>query len=55
MTYQPGPQERDVLISAASLRTGSLNKQLARLAAEVAEQKDATVDLASMDEFDVAM
>jgi chromate reductase, NAD(P)H dehydrogenase (quinone) len=55
MTSQPHTQELDVLIFAASLRGESLNKKLARLAAEVAEQKGATVDLASMDEFDVPL
>ncbi len=43
----------NVLIFAASLRAGSLNRQLATLAARVAEQAGATVDYASMREFDV--
>lgn len=55
MTDHPHPQQLDVLIFAASLRGESLNKKLARLAADVAEQKGATVDLASMDEFDVPL
>lgn len=55
MTDQPFAQELDVLIFAASLRDGSLNKKLATLAAEIAEKEGATVDLASMDEFDVPL
>lgn len=55
MTDTRDPEELDVLIFAASRRTNSLNKKLARLAAEVAEKKGATVDLASMDEFDVPL
>ena len=55
MTDQSDPEELDVLIFAASLRGESLNKKLARLAAEVAGQKGATVDLVSMDEFDVPL
>ena len=42
-----------VLVFSASLRTGSLNTNLARLAARHAEKYGATVDLASMREFDV--
>lgn len=42
-----------VLIFAASLRAESLNRKLAALAARVAEQDRATVDLASMRDFDV--
>jgi chromate reductase, NAD(P)H dehydrogenase (quinone) len=42
-----------VLIFAASLRTESLNRKLAVLAARVAEQSGATVDLAAMRDFDV--
>ena len=42
-----------VLIFAASLRAESLNRKLAALAARVAEQNRATVDLASMRDFDV--
>ena len=53
MTDSMEPQDLDVLIFAASLRSDSMNKKLARLAAEVAEKKGATVDLATMDEFDV--
>lgn len=42
-----------VLIFSASLRTGSLNTKLAQLAATVAQKQGATVDLASMRDFDV--
>jgi NAD(P)H-dependent FMN reductase len=42
-----------VLVFAASLRDGSLNRKLATLAARTAEGFGATVDLASMHEFDV--
>ena len=42
-----------VLIIAASLRAESLNNKLATLAARIAEQNGATVDLASMRDFDV--
>ena len=41
-----------VLVLAASLRAASLNARLAALAATVAEQKGATVDRASMADFD---
>jgi NAD(P)H-dependent FMN reductase len=43
----------NVLIFAASLRAESLNRQLATLAAGVVRQAGATVDFASMREFDV--
>jgi NAD(P)H-dependent FMN reductase len=42
-----------VLVFGASLRAGSLNRTLAALAARIAEQKGATVDHASMRDFDV--
>src|SRR5688572_18789841 len=42
-----------LLIFAASLRTESLNRKLAVLAARVAGQSGATVDLAAMRDFDV--
>jgi chromate reductase len=42
-----------VLIFAASLRAESLNRKLAVLAARVAEQSGATVDLAAMRDFEV--
>ena len=42
-----------VLVFGAALREGSLNRQLAALAARVAEQSGAAVDLAAMRDFDV--
>ena len=42
-----------VLVFAASLRAESLNRQVAALAARIAEQWGATVDLAAMRDFDV--
>src|SRR5436190_341907 len=42
-----------VLVFGASLRADSLNRKLAALAAQVAQQNGATVDHASMHEFDV--
>ena len=47
------PTKLKVLVFAASLRAESLNRKLAVLAARVAEQNGATVDLASMRDFDV--
>ena len=44
-----------MLVFAASLRTESLNRKLAALAARTAEQYGATVDLASMRDFDVPL
>jgi NAD(P)H-dependent FMN reductase len=44
-----------VLVFAASLRADSLNRKLAVLAARVAEQAGASVDLASMGEFGVPL
>ena len=53
-TDQPSsPTKLKVLVFAASLRAESLNRKLAALAARVAEQNGATVDLASMRDFDV--
>jgi NAD(P)H-dependent FMN reductase len=50
----PTPTPRlKVLVFAASLRAESLNRKLAALAARVAEHYGATVDLASMRDFDV--
>ena len=50
----PGPDPTlKVLIFGASLRAGSVNRQLADLAAKVAQKHGATVDLASMRDFDV--
>lgn len=45
--------ELKVLVFAASLRADSLNRKLATLAARVAEENGATVDHASMRDFDV--
>ena len=45
----------NVLVFAASLRTQSLNRKLATLAARTAEQYGATVDVASMRDFDVPL
>jgi chromate reductase len=42
-----------VLVFGASLRADSLNRKLAALAARIAEQSGATVDHASMRDFDV--
>jgi NAD(P)H-dependent FMN reductase len=53
MSSSPTPAKLKVLIFAASLRADSLNRKLAALAARVAEQHGATVDLASMRDFDV--
>lgn len=44
-----------VLVFAASLRADSLNAKLASLAARVAAQSGASVDLASMRDFDVPL
>ena len=48
----PSPNLK-VLVFAASLRAESLNHKLATLATRIAEQNGATVDLASMRDFDV--
>jgi NAD(P)H-dependent FMN reductase len=53
MSSSPASTKLKVLVFAASLRADSLNRKLAALAAKVAEQHGATVDLASMREFDV--
>lgn len=47
-----GREPLDVLVFSASLRTESLNTRLATLAATVLERLGASVDLASMHEFD---
>jgi NAD(P)H-dependent FMN reductase len=44
-----------VLVFAASLRKESMNRKLAALAARVAQAAGATVDLASLQEFDVPL
>jgi NAD(P)H-dependent FMN reductase len=48
----PGPKLK-VLVFAASLRSESLNRKLAALAARMAAASGATVDFASMHDFDV--
>lgn len=50
----PAPK-LNVLVFAASLRKDSVNRQLAALAARVARAAGATVDLASMHDFDVPL
>jgi chromate reductase, NAD(P)H dehydrogenase (quinone) len=52
ITTQPADTLK-VLVFAASLRTSSLNRKLATLAARAATASGATVDLASMADFDV--
>lgn len=54
MTNPPSPKLK-VLVFAASLRADSLNGKLAALAARVAEEYGATVDRASMRDFDVPL
>ena len=52
MVTSPERREVRVLVFAASLRHGSWNERLARLAAAVVEEKGGAVDLARMAEFD---
>ena len=52
MSNQPLPPKVKVLVFGASLRAQSLNVKLAALAARAAERLGATVDLASMSDFD---
>ena len=54
MSSSSAPTKLKVLVFAASLRAESLNRKLAVLAARVAEQHGATVDVASMRGFDVS-
>src|SRR5262249_31412679 len=54
MATPPSPKLK-VLVSGASLRAESLNRRLAALAARSAAAFGATVDLASMREFDVPL
>jgi chromate reductase, NAD(P)H dehydrogenase (quinone) len=50
----PGSEPKlNVLVFAASLRGDSLNRQLASLAARVAQREGAQVDVAAMRDFDV--
>jgi chromate reductase, NAD(P)H dehydrogenase (quinone) len=53
MTTPGSAPQLKVLIFGASLRVDSLNRKLAALAARVAQQNGATVDHASMRDFDV--
>ncbi len=53
MTSPHAPSAMRVFVCAASLRADALNQKLAALAARVAAATGATVDLASMREFDV--
>ena len=53
MTTSPSEPKLKVLVFGASLRADSLNRKLAALAARVAEQSGATVNHASMRDFDV--
>ena len=55
MTQSIEVPDLKVLVFAASLRAESLNRKLAVLAARVAEQAGASVDLASMGDFDVPL
>ena len=52
MVKSPERREVRVLVFAASLRGGSWNERLARLAAAVVEEKGGTVDRARMADFD---
>lgn len=55
MTSATPSTKLNVLVFAASLRRESLNKRLASLAARIAQQLGANVDLASMRDFDVPL
>jgi len=55
MTDRANVPDLKVLVFAASLRAESLNRKLAVLAARVAERAGASVDLASMGDFDVPL
>jgi chromate reductase, NAD(P)H dehydrogenase (quinone) len=55
MTSAPASTAPRVFVCSASLRQESLNRKLAALAARVAGETGATVDLASMDEFVVPL
>src|SRR5690349_12990844 len=55
MTSTTPSKKLNVLVFAASLRRESLNKRLASLAARIARQLGANVDLASMVDFDVPL
>jgi NAD(P)H-dependent FMN reductase len=51
MSTMPDTPKLRVLVFGASLRADSFNRKLAALAARVAEQNGATVDLAAMNDF----
>ncbi|HKD96961.1 MAG TPA: NAD(P)H-dependent oxidoreductase [Micromonosporaceae bacterium] len=51
----PAPGKIRIMVLGASLRAGSLNNRLARLAAGCAADRGAQVDLADMSEFDVPL
>src|SRR5689334_16157990 len=53
VTERPTDASLKVLVFAASLRAGSLNQELATLAARAATASGAIVDRASMSDFDV--
>ncbi len=55
MTEPTSSPPLSVLVFGASLRTESLNQKLAALAARVARDFGATVDLAMMRDFDVPL
>jgi NAD(P)H-dependent FMN reductase len=55
MTSPSHSKKLNVLVFAASLRKESLNQKLAGLAARIAQQVGANVDLVSMREFDVPL
>jgi NAD(P)H-dependent FMN reductase len=55
MANPTGAAKLNVLVFAASLREESLNRKLAALAARVAQQAGASVDLASMRDFEVPL
>jgi NAD(P)H-dependent FMN reductase len=55
MAHPGADSKLKVLVFAASLRADSLNRKLAVLAARVAERAGATVDHASMGDFDVPL
>jgi NAD(P)H-dependent FMN reductase len=55
MVNQPTAPTLKVLVLGASLRAESLNSKLASLAARIAAQHGATVDLAAMRDFDVPL
>jgi NADPH-dependent FMN reductase len=52
MPTMPDTPKLRVLVFAASLRADSFNRKLAALAARIAEQSGATVDLAAMNDFE---